>query len=97
LPYKIGTKTFHEGDSMGKNCESQGDDKIVPMCWHAYRHCRDELFKEAGIASGSPSTSPSGFAGWLNGVGETSDGTVNATRVFMWYYNKRRGDETEEF
>jgi len=72
---------------MGKQkCESLGKDKIVPMCWHAYRCCQSELFSWAGFESGS--VSESDFAAWLGRTGGEGDGggIVNALRAFMWYY-----------
>jgi hypothetical protein len=99
LPQKIGDSTFHSR-AVGEECGSLADDKIVPMCWHAYHHWQEELFKWARFtppSSGSEGGRSSKFAAWLSehhapsgkGSGEIS----NAARTFVWYYKKRRGSE----
>jgi hypothetical protein len=96
LPYRIGNEDFHGEQSMRSKCESPGKDKIVPMCWHAYRYRKRELSKWAGFPSFEPpsSISPSGFAAWLGKPKETSDGgggggggITNAVLTFLWHYN----------
>jgi superfamily II DNA helicase RecQ len=91
LPFEIGAYKFHA--TMGAKCEALGGGKILPMCWHAYHHYKEELFEWTGLSSsGSPSKDALSFAAWLTKFGKTSDGgddVTNATLAFMWYYEKQ--------
>jgi hypothetical protein len=90
----IGDSDFHGDTKMGKGCGSPANDRLIPTCWHAYRHYKKELFEWAGLASSNNDKDDSRrFATWLSAIRKKSDGgfgckTTNAAHTFMWYFKE---------